>query len=624
MDRLRKFFPLLTLLAPTLLGFAIDLVSRGGSIWALSLRGKFGWFATSIAGAGLWLGVLYALARLSLSKWKYARQAYAAIFALIIFPFSVFAYGVQAYYVYVFNAYITRDTLRLGIAFNGTVASWMRAWGIKLVPGVILGLIFTYLLARAVRAQAVGIARTRWWAALIAALGTVYVFSADYIHLQEWLTTPDSSFEAAVIGYAQDCVSPRRRQGLTYRKAVAVPPLPAPTHRPNVLLVITESVRADILCSERTPQPSPNGCTSRFFDEAIPDRSGLLRMTSQSSGTITSCMVLWTGLAPNATLEETHTTPFLWDVAKAQGYRTAYIASQDLRAFELGPYLKNARIDLKISGEDFGDVQEIHIGCPDEEAAGRMLRFAKEETGPWFAVLHLANTHYPYRVDPNLQPFAPHDDSPFEGQNSEPLRNQIRNSVLFQERTMASFYSELRKLPSFDDTVTIFVSDHGEQLREHGALFHLNSLFDEEIRIPGFVFAGKTALSRDQRKALGTFHDRRTYGEDINASVLDLLGAFDARGTFPNGALLTGRSIFRPAPAAEPIVAMSTVSGVWYGDRPVYGVEQGERKLLAGGGPWVCLDLTTDPLEKHILPASACPPEMLQVATQKFPGVAQP
>ena len=620
MEPRRRFFPLLTLLAPTLFGFAIDLLFRGRSIWALSWRGKFGWFASSIVGVGLWLGVLYALARLSLSTWRYARQAYVAAFALLIFPFAVFAYGVQAYYLYVFDAYITRDTLRLGIAFNGTVASWMRAWGIKLVPGVIVGAIFTYLLARAVRSQAAAIARgTRWWAALIAALGTIYVFSADYIHLQEWLTTPDSSLQAAVVGYVHDSFVPRRRQGLTYRKAVAVPPLPKPAHKPNVLLVITESVRADILCSEKTTQPSPNGCTSRFFDQAIPDRSGLLRMTTQSSGTITACMVLWTGLAPDATLEQTHTTPFLWDVAKAQGYRTAYIASQDLRAFELGPYLKNAPIDVKVTGEDFGDVQEIHIGCPDEEAAARMLRFAKEESGPWFAVLHLANTHYPYRVDPNLQPYTPHDDSPFETGSSEPLRNQIRNSVLFQERTMASFYSELRKLPSFDDTVTLFVSDHGEQLREHGALFHLNSLFEEEIHIPGFVFAGKNGLNDDQRTALAGFRDRRVYGEDINASVLDLLGAFDARASFPNGQLLRGRSIFRPAPAEEPIVAMSTVSGVWLGDRPVYGVMQGEKKLLTAGAPWACFDLTSDPAEKHPLAASACPAEMLTVANERFP-----
>ncbi|HEX7663564.1 MAG TPA: hypothetical protein VF407_03595, partial [Polyangiaceae bacterium] len=354
MDRLKRLVPLLALMTPTLVGMALDLAIRGGSIWSLSIRGKYGWLAASLCGAGLWIGILYGLARLYVSSWPPARRVYVAIFALVIFPFSAFAYAVQAFYVFVFNAYITRDTLRLGLAFNGTVASWMHEWGIKLVPAVAAVGVFVWLLARFVARQAPAIAKTRWVAPEAMLVLTIVLFWTNAIHLQEWLQSPDASFEAAIVGLVQDQISPRRHQGLTYREAVAVPPLPPPARKPNILLVITESVRADILCSEKAPQPSPNGCTSRFFDESIPERSGLLRMTTQSSGTITSCMVLWTGLAPDATIQEAHSTPFLWDVAKAQGYRTAYIASQDLRAFELGPYLKNAPIDVKVTGEEFG------------------------------------------------------------------------------------------------------------------------------------------------------------------------------------------------------------------------------------------------------------------------------
>ena len=37
---------------------------------------------------------------------------------------------------------------------------------------------------------------------------------------------------------------------------------------------------------------------------------------------------------------------------------------------------------------------------------------------PYFAVLHLSNTHWPYRVDPALQPFEPHDASPYRARRS--------------------------------------------------------------------------------------------------------------------------------------------------------------------------------------------------------------
>ena len=43
-----------------------------------------------------------------------------------------------------------------------------------------------------------------------------------------------------------------------------------------------------------------DACRSRFLDDVAPERFGLLKMTTQASGTFTACMVLWTGLAPDA------------------------------------------------------------------------------------------------------------------------------------------------------------------------------------------------------------------------------------------------------------------------------------------------------------------------------------
>ena len=80
---------------------------------------------------------------------------------------------------------------------------------------------------------------------------------------------------------------------------------------------------------------------------------------------------------------------------------------------------------------------------------------------PYFATLHLSNTHWPYRAAADLQLFEPHDASPLSG--IVKLHNHYRNAVLFQERTVSSFLRELRELPGWDDTVVLFVSDHGEE-----------------------------------------------------------------------------------------------------------------------------------------------------------------
>ena len=130
----------------------------------------------------------------------------------------------------------------------------------------------------------------------------------------------------------------------------------------------------------------------------------------------------------------------------------------------------------------------MHLGAPDENATARMLDFVRTlrkeaPDRPYFAVLHLSNTHWPYRVDPAYQPLSPHDASPF---GPTPARlNHYRNSVALQARTVSSFLKGLRALPGWDDTVVVFVSDHGEEFREHGANYHLSSLYEEQVRIPG-------------------------------------------------------------------------------------------------------------------------------------------
>jgi hypothetical protein len=288
-------------------------------------------------------------------------------------------------------------------------------------------------------------------------------------------------------------------------------------------------------------------------------------------------------------------------VAHALGYTTAYIGAQNLRYDDFGAFLERAAIDVKASAIDLGYAADAHVGAPDENATARLLSFVRTEVPkgtPYFAVLHLSNTHWPYRVDPALQPFAPHDESPLA--DVELLHNHYRNSVLFQERTVSQFLEALRAMPAWNDTVVVFLSDHGEQFREHGGLYHLSSLFEEQVRIPGWIVGGDDALSPDQRTALAAWRTRRTYTQDVHATVLDLLGVLGARNSFPHADRLTGRSLLRRPPSGEPRVLMSTASGVWEPDDAKYGVMQGDMLAVrSAGGGWWCFDIQADPSETN-------------------------
>jgi arylsulfatase A-like enzyme len=231
---------------------------------------------------------------------------------------------------------------------------------------------------------------------------------------------------------------------------------------------------------------------------------------------------------------------------------------------------------------------------------------------PYFAVLHLSNTHSPYRVDPAVLPYLPQSDDPIG--SVEAFHNHYTDAVRLQERTVATFLGQVRALPSWDDTVVLFLSDHGEQFREHGGLYHNHSLFDEEVRVPGWLLAGKHVLSDDERAALATYAGKDTYAQDVHETVVDLFGLEDARATLPLSQLVTGRSLLRPR-EDDPTV--------WEPDDARFGVMRGDELFFGGPtGKWQCYDVRRDPGEHAPGPAEGCG-GLVEVARREFGGVAE-
>ena len=589
--------------APTLLAVAMDLVLRPRALAMFPPIDWANYFGSAMAAVGFWAGPLWLASRLFLVSGRAARAGLAAFAALFVFPLSFFCYGGQALYFNVFHAYMARDTVRLGIALRGTLGAWLASWGASVALMAALGLAVTALLLALARRAAAPLRAARPILPVVAFAVSLGIFWVDRVESRSLQAAPpDTCFIHGVVHAARDGLTGKgwARQGMVGREPAPLPRLPVPAHRPSVLLVVTESVRADALCS------SPSlGCRARFLDEVAPERLSLGRLTTQSSGTFTACAMLWTGLPPTADLKTMHRAPVVWEVARALGYRTAYIGAQNLRYDNFGAYLTDAGIDLVLGASDLGEAADAHVGAPDENATERLLRYVREVPpgAPYFAVLHLSNTHWPYRVDPALQPFTPHDEDPLG--DAAALHNHYKNSVLLQERTVAALLRALRALPGWDDTVVVFVSDHGEEFREHGMLYHLSSLFDEQVRVPGFLIAGPRALSAGQRAALATWERRRTYSDDVHATLLDVLGVDGAR--LPYADEVAGRSLLRPATADEPMVPLSTSSGVWEPDVPVDGMMRGE--LLAvrrRGEPWACFDAVTEPVQRSRVEGPLC------------------
>jgi glucan phosphoethanolaminetransferase (alkaline phosphatase superfamily) len=627
---------LLLLLAPTGLAILLDAVLRARTLLGYAPQGKAIYGSSLLISAALWALPLWCVAwllRARGSAGKNARLASAGLLVLLVtwvFPLATFGYGGQALYHRVFHSYMGRDTLRLGIALRGTVADWFVAWGSgPLLGGIVaVGALVTLAFVAIAKRQSPaleGPVPALLVVTFMGALGCLWFDLLDSRYLQA--ATPDTCFAHGVVHAARVRLSGQGwiRKGVSLRSPAPLPALTASrasgSARPtSVLVILTESVRADALCSD------PRACHAPFLDAVVPDRVALGNLTSQTPNTFSAFLVLTTGLAPNVDFASAHTAPVLWELAHAVGYRTAYISAQNPKYEDFGTFVERAGIDALVTGTDLGGMAQEQIGAPDERAAEETLRFIgtpAATTSPYFAVLHLSNTHAPYRIDADLQPFLPSAADGLGDVNA--FHNRYRNSVRLQERTIAAFLQQVRALPGWDDTAVIFLSDHGEQFREHGGLFHNHSLYDEELRVPGWIAAGASALSTEQKAALASYAGRRTYAEDVHATLVDLLGLHDSESALPEAKLVFGRSLLRPWSAAgEPSSLLATSTAVWEPDDARYGVMRGDHVLVSSAQrSWVCFDLAHDPGEHTPLDADACG-GLLATARSAFAGVDVP
>jgi Sulfatase len=381
--------------------------------------------------------------------------------------------------------------------------------------------------------------------------------------------------------------------------------------RRNVVVILTESVRAASACSDPDA-----GCTyAPFSHVAAPDRLPLTQLRALDSTTAISLMVLLTGQPPNVTLELTRRPPSLFEYARAAGYQTAYVTSQNVLFGNMGTWLSNTAIDRRVVATQLAPSPSLETGADDADAATRMLTELSVLREPYVAVLHFSNTHYPYAIDAVDPPYLPENGN-VDAAHPEPLRNRYHNAIYRQDRALAAFVRALRERSTFARTVVFYTADHGEQLGEHGYFGHTNTLYDEEIHVPGWVLGGSDALTDDERTQLRLRKSQVITHLDVLPTLLDLLLPLGFPGdtatpmSLPNAAgwPLQGASMLRALPQNAPVVPLANCTELWGCSYKSAGVIAGHLKLIAheGTGAWQCFDVQADPKEQNSLPWPYC------------------
>ena len=301
--------------------------------------------------------------------------------------------------------------------------------------------------------------------------------------------------------------------------------------RPNVLLIGVDTLRRDHLgCYGYGPDTSP------AIDELA--RKGTLfeHAVAPSPWTLPSFASVFTSLYPSqhgakGTLSPMGKKfPTMAAVLRDRGYATGAIVN--------APFLKDSYGVAR--GFDFYDMASPEDRVADgttDDALGWLDGVGEE---PFFLFVHYFDPHIPY------SPPAPYDTAfypQYSGKIANPynptslplMRNRgfkqmeslsqedwkrieslYDGEIAFADASIGALLKGLEKRGLLDNTLIVFMSDHGEEFFEHHGFEHGHTLYEELIKVP-LVFSLPGTLPGEARIA------RQVRLVDIMPTVLDLL-----------------------------------------------------------------------------------------------------
>lgn len=347
----------------------------------------------------------------------------------------------------------------------------------------------------------------------------------------------------------------------------------------SCLLIVAESVRRRNLSYygyERETSPFARSLVDEGRIVAFP------RHYANTNSTNYSLPMIMSGVFATEKLN----IPYIYDYLKAwTGSHTFFFTAQSMRKSNQDVVFGTS-LDAFVFQENSGLPRYCDLGADDFGVLTLVEKHLASVQGPFFGVLQLNNTHYPYTAREPFRRFLP-----AEGKSL----NAYDNSLLEMDDILQECFEVLRRQGRLDTTMVIFTSDHGEAFGDHGHSGHLQTLYDEEVAVPLWVYAPK-GMPAERLAALRTNTGGETSHLDIAPTILDLFGCLESSKLSEE---LNGQSLLRPISAMRPIplVSASLVAMTGY-------VQDGRKVLRYGEGrehAYELYDLAGDPGETRNL-----------------------
>jgi membrane-anchored protein YejM (alkaline phosphatase superfamily) len=290
--------------------------------------------------------------------------------------------------------------------------------------------------------------------------------------------------------------------------------------RPNVLVVVIDSLRADMLAEDTMPRTSAFAGRARRFEDHVSGgnatRFGIFSLIYGIHGTY------WMPVL------QQNAPPVLVTTLQGLGYEMKVLSSSSMSFPE---FRSTAWVTMEDAVEDqfpFAAKHERDGHLPvrfdawlgEREAAGRKAPFFG------FVLVDAPHGNYDWPRDQTVfRPFAERVD--FVAMASRPsaatieaVKNSYRNAVHFADAVAGEMIDTLDRRGLLENTIVIVTGDHGEEFFEHGFFGHTSNFAPEQTHVDLLLGGRGGPVGVEPRPPCHA---------DLAPTLLELRGAYPAR-----------------------------------------------------------------------------------------------
>ncbi len=281
----------------------------------------------------------------------------------------------------------------------------------------------------------------------------------------------------------------------------------------NIILIISESLRSRNMGLYGYNRPT-TPFLSRLEQEHKQETFVFKKHLTNSTATLLSFPSILNGVSPAQPPGLFHSSPLIFEYAKAAGYKNFLISSQDFNFYNFRSFFRSNDIDCFWDKEKSGLPAVNDLGIEDSSTAIRAIQEIDKNAGkgePFMGVIQFNTNHYPY-----------HTPDTYKHWKGRPM-DDYDNTILYQDSLLARIFNHLEKIKITDKTIVMFVSDHGEAFGEHGFIGHRGYYYLELLQIPFIIFIPETLQQGFDIKRLRANCEINTNSIDITPTLLDIM-----------------------------------------------------------------------------------------------------